>query len=253
MHIKQLFLLSALGTLTLSGCQPSSGTLKTETKEIVSEDINTADIVSTTPIVLPGAPGQAARTLSAEEAIDIADNSYSPDDVIFMQNMIPHHAQAVELADLVDTRSNLKELVDLAGRIGVTQADEIKFMEDWLKERGEPLLPESADPSSAHDGHNGFHDMEGMASPKDMARLATLKGVEFDKLWLSLMITHHEGALTMVENLTDQPGSAYDPVLFEFTNDIVSDQTDEIERMSAVLGSLSADDRAGLTAGYKNA
>jgi len=86
-----------------------------------------------------------------------------------------------------------------------------------------------------------------------MAKLATLEGTEFDQLWLSLMITHHEGALTMVEDLTDQPGSAYDPVLFEFTNDIISDQTDEIERMSAVLGSLSADDRAGLSPGYKDA
>jgi len=232
MRIKQLLLLTAVGTLALSGCQPSSDIVKEEIKEKSSEVVTAAEIVSTTPIVLPGAPGQSARTLSAEEAINIADNSYSPDDVLFMQNMIPHHAQAVELADLVDTRSNLKELVDVAGRIGVTQADEIKFMEDWLKERGEPL---------------------GMASPEDMAKLATLEGTEFDQLWLTLMITHHEGALTMVEDLTDQPGSAYDPVLFEFTNDIINDQTDEIERMSAVLGSLSADDRAGLSAGYKNA
>ena len=213
MRIKQLLLLSTVGALALSACQPSTDTGQSETSEAASEVVITPEIVSTTPIVLPGAPGQAARTLSAEEAIDIADNSYSPDDVIFMQNMIPHHAQAVELADLVDTRSNLKELVDVAGRIGVTQADEIKFMEDWLKDRGEPLLPEGADPSSAHDGHNGFHDMEGMASPEDMASLATLDGTDFDKLWLSLMITHHEGALTMVEDLTDQPGSAYDPCL----------------------------------------
>ena len=253
MRIKQLLLLTAVGTLALSGCQPSSDIVKEEIKEKSSEVVTAAEIVSTTPIVLPGAPGQSARTLSAEEAINIADNSYSPDDVLFMQNMIPHHAQAVELADLVETRSNLKELVDVAGRIGVTQADEIKFMEDWLKERGEPLLPTGENASSAHDGHNGFHHMEGMASPEDMAKLATLEGTEFDQLWLTLMITHHEGALTMVEDLTDQPGSAYDPVLFEFTNDIINDQTDEIERMSAVLGSLSADDRAGLSAGYKNA
>ncbi len=253
MRVKHLLLLSAVGTVALAGCQPNSDSGLTEAKEVVSEVASTPEIISTTPIVLPGAPGQSARTLSAEEAIDIADNSYSPDDVIFMQNMIPHHAQAVELADLVDTRSNLKELVDLAGRIGVTQADEIKFMEDWLKERGEPLLPGGESPGSAHEGYNGFHHMEGMASPEDMAKLATLEGVEFDKLWLTLMITHHEGALTMVEDLTDQPGSAYDPVLFEFTNDIVSDQTDEIERMSAVLGSLSKDDRAGLSAGFKNA
>jgi len=250
MRIRHLFLTSALGALAISGCQPNSEAVKPDTKETASDVVATTDIVSTTPIVLPGAPGQSARTLSAKEAIDIADNSYSPDDVSFMQNMIPHHAQAVEMAALVEGRTNYKELVDIAGRIDASQADEIKFMEDWLRDRGETVPSSENNYGSSHDGH---HQMDGMATPKQMKQLANSEGTEFDKLFLSLMITHHEGALTMVEDLTDQPGSAYDPVLFDFTSDIVTDQTDEIERMSAMLGSLSPDERASLSAGYKNA
>ena len=250
MRINHLFLASVLSTMIVSGCKPYSETAKVEIKETVSKSAAAVDNIAATPIVLPGAPGQPARTLSAEEAIDIADNSYSPDDVLFMQNMIPHHAQAVEMAALVETRTNRKELVDVAGRIDATQADEIKFMEDWLQERGETVPPKADGYGSSHKGH---HEMEGMATPEQMEKLASLEGIEFDKLFLTLMITHHEGALTMVEDLTDQPGSAYDPVLFEFTNDIINDQTDEIERMSAVLGSLSSDARANLSPGYKNA
>lgn len=200
------------------------------------------------PIVQPGAPGGAVRTLSAQEAIEIADTSYSPDDVLFMQNMIPHHAQAVEMAALAAGRTNLKEIVDVAGRIDASQADEIKFMKDWLNDRGERLKA-----MAGHGAHSGHHLMEGMATPEQIAELKNTKSTAFDRLFLTLMIEHHDGALKMVKHLTDQPGSAYDPVLFEFINDIKTDQTDEIERMNAVLVSLSSDPRAGLSAGYKNA
>jgi len=108
MRVKHLLLLSAVGTVALAGCQPNSDSGLTEAKEVVSEVASTPEIISTTPIVLPGAPGQSARTLSAEEAIDIADNSYSPDDVIFMQNMIPHHAQAARPMKLNLWRIGLK-------------------------------------------------------------------------------------------------------------------------------------------------
>jgi hypothetical protein len=125
-------------------------------------------------------------------------------------------------------------------------------MQDWLSERDEPLK------AHAQDGHHGehhgsHHQMEGMASPAQMEQLANSEGTKFDELFLTLMITHHEGALTMVETLTAQPGSAYDPILFDFTNDIVNDQTAEIEQMSAILGSFSSDPRANLTAGFKTA
>ena len=92
-----------------------------------------------------------------------------------------------------------------------------------------------------------------MATPEQMDALASSEGAAFDRLFLQLMITHHEGAVTMVEELLEQPGSAYDPTLFEFTNDITNDQTAEIERMNALLVGLSDDPRAGLKAGFMDA
>jgi len=200
------------------------------------------------PIVHPGPPGEASRTLSADEAIAIANTSYSPDDVTFMQDMIPHHNQATQMAELVAERTNLPELVDVAGRINVSQLDEIQFMQQWLRSRGE-RMPNP----TAHDAMHTDQRMAGMATPRQMEELAASNGTDFDRMFLQLMITHHEGAVTMVEELLEQPGSAYDPVLFEFTTDITNDQTAEIERMNALLVSLSADARAGLTPGFEDA
>ncbi len=200
------------------------------------------------PIVQPGAPGEPSRQLSADEAISIAGTSYSPDDVRFMQDMIPHHHQALEMAALVADRTNRPELVDVAGRINASQQDEIEFMQQWLSERGENV----PDPAAHHAMHTE-HRMAGMASPQQMADLADASGTAFDRLFLQLMITHHEGAVTMVDELREQPGSAFDPVLFEFTNDIVNDQSVEIERMNALLVGLSDDPRAGLSAGFDDA
>ncbi len=200
------------------------------------------------PIVQPGAPGEAARDLSAEEAIDIANTSYSPDDVKFMHDMIPHHNQAVQMAELVADRTNTPALNDVAGRINASQIDEIDFMQGWLRDRGE-AVPEP----TAHSAMHTSHDMAGMASPQEMAELATLEGTDFDRLFLTLMIDHHEGAVKMVEELLEQPGSAYDPVLFQFANDVTNDQTSEIERMNAMLVNLSTDARAGLAPGFMDA
>ena len=210
--------------------------------------LSTVLMAQDVPIIQPGAPGDSVRELSAEEAIKIADTSYSPDDVKFMQDMIPHHNQAVQMAALVADRTNWPELLDVAGRIDASQVDEIEFMQQWLGERGEPV----PDPT-AHGAMHTSHEMAGMASPKDMGRLAQLEGTAFDRLFLELMITHHEGAVTMVEELLEQPGSAYDPVLFEFANDVTNEQSAEIERMSGRLVSLSADARAGLSPGFEDA
>ena len=200
------------------------------------------------PIVQPGAPGEPPRELSADEAVQIADTSYSPDDALFMQDMIPHHHQAMEMAALVAERTNRPEIIDVAGRIDASQGDEIAFMQQWLAERGE-RVPEP----TAHDAMHTSHTMAGMATPQQMAELAASTGTDFDRLFLKLMITHHEGAVTMVEELLEQPGSAYDPILFEFVSDINNDQTAEIERMNALLVSLSDDPRAGLKAGLDDA
>ena len=200
------------------------------------------------PIIKPGAPGDPARELSAKEAIKIADTSYSPADAQFMQDMIPHHHQALEMAALVADRTNRPELIDVAGRINVSQGDEIEFMQQWLRERGEQV----PDPA-AHEAMHTDHTMAGMATPEQMAELAQSEGTAFDGLFLTLMITHHEGAVTMVEALLEQPGSAYDPVLFEFTTNVTNDQTAEIERMNTLLVGLSTDPRAGLAAGLDDA
>ena len=200
------------------------------------------------PIVQPGAPGETARELTAEEATDIAVTSHSPDDVRFMQDMIPHHDQAVQMADLVADRTNRPEVVDAAGRITLSQQDEIEFMEQWLTDRSEQV-PDPADHAAMHTSHR----MAGMATPEQMADLAATEGTDFDRMFLQLMITHHEGAIAMVEELLEQPGSAYDPVLFEFANDVENDQTAEIERMHALLITLSDDPRAGLAAGFEDA
>ncbi|MFK8051993.1 MAG: DUF305 domain-containing protein [Woeseiaceae bacterium] len=199
------------------------------------------------PIIQPGAPGKTAARLSAEDAIRIADTSYSPADAEFMRQMIPHHRQALTLARLVTDRTNTPDVVDIAGRIDKTQADEIEFMQQWLQERDEPI--------ASHHGSMNHEAMMamGMASPADLAKLRTLSGTEFDRLFLQLMITHHDGAVTMVEDLLELPGAAYDPVLFEFTSDITNDQTSEINRMNGLLLGLSSDPRAGLKAGFEDA
>ena len=200
------------------------------------------------PIVQPGAPGKAVKELSPEEAIAIANTSHSAADSQFMQDMIPHHHQAIQMAALVADRTNRQELIDVAGRINASQDDEIKFMQDWLRERGEPV-PEP----TAHHAMHTTHTMAGMATPEQMAELAAAEGAAFDRLFLTLMIAHHEGAVRMVEELLELPGSAYDAVLFEFTSDITNDQTAEIERMHALLIGLSDDPRANLSAGIDDA
>ena len=208
------------------------------------------------PILQPGLPGEGARLLTAEEAVKITDTSYSPDDVAFMQGMIPHHKQALEMAVLVAQRTNRPELGDIAGRIKASQSDEIEFMQSWLTDRGEAAgsMAMSAQHSShGTDGTMHSTTMKGMASPEQMAQLAASESTAFDRLFLQLMIAHHEGAVEMVEHLLDQPGSAYDPVLYEFVGDVKNDQLVEIERMHALLVTLSDDPRANLTAGLYDA
>ena len=200
------------------------------------------------PIVQPGAPGEPTRSLDAAEATEIAKTAYSPADVQFMQDMIPHHHQAIEMSVLVAERTNNPDVIDAAGRIQSSQGDEIEFMQQWLAERGE----DAPDPTAHHHMHTS-HTMAGMASPEQMAELAASSGTDFDRLFLELMIRHHDGAVKMVEELMEQPGAAYDPVLFEFTSDITNDQAAEIERMNGLLTALSDDPRAGLAAGVEDA
>ena len=206
------------------------------------------DSMSAVPILQPGAPGEATRELDAETAVNIANSSYTVADVDFMQDMIIHHHQALVMSRLAAQSTNNQAILDLAGRIDVSQKDEISFMQDWLQKREEQV----PDPTSEHSEHT-HHTMIGMATPEQMTQLAESKSTDFDRLFLTLMIDHHDGAIKMVEELREQPGSTYDPILNEFVSDITNDQAVEIERMNALLIGLSNDPRAGLASGLYDA
>ena len=206
------------------------------------------DSMSTVPIVQPGAPGEATRELDAETAVNIANSSYTVADVDFMRDMIIHHHQALLMSRLAAQSTNNQAILDLAGRIDVSQEDEISLMQGWLQKREEQV----PDPTSEHSEHT-HHTMIGMATPEQMTQLAESKSTDFDRLFLTLMIDHHDGAIKMVEELREQPGSTYDPILNEFVSDITNDQAVEIERMNALLIGLSSDPRAGLASGLYDA
>ena len=210
-----------------------------------------AAIAQQAPIVLPGAPGAQPKVIGEAQAIALADTQYSPADVSFMQGMIMHHQQAVQMAELAPKRTNNDAILKTADRIRAGQADEMKFMREWLARHGEKESAAMA--MEGHAGHNATHLMQGMATPAQMAQLAASNGTAFDKLFLQLMVAHHKGAVDMVDTLLESPGSAYDPVMFEFTNDVVNDQNAEIGRMNAVLAGLSSDPRASLAAGFQDA
>lgn len=196
-------------------------------------------------IVQPGPPGEPSREISAEEASDLAV-LYTEADVKFMQGMIAHHAQALEMTALVEERSQSPDIYELAERIELSQADEIQMMQDWLAERGEEV-PQT-------DGHSGHGElMSGMLTPEEMAELEAARRVDFDRLFLERMISHHRGALVMVEDLLENRGAAQESSVFGFTADITADQGAEIDRMAAMLSGLSADPRVGLAPGFQDA
>ena len=182
-------------------------------------------------IVQPGAPGESSKVVAAATAADLSRVQHTAADVKFMQGMIGHHAQAIEMADLLQGRSTSADMKLLAKRIEVSQADEIKMMQDWLQQRGQAL----PDP---HAHHTGGALMPGMLTAEEMGRLAASKGVEFDRLFLQFMIKHHAGALQMVNELFASPGAGQEADIFAFASDVDADQRMEIDRMGAMLAML---------------
>ena len=207
----------------------------------------TAESQTPPPIVQPGAPGEPSRRISAEEASDLAGIQFGDADVKFMQGMISHHAQALEMTELLATRSERDVMHQLAKRIEISQEDEIKMMQEWLRARGQ----EVTDVDAHH--ADGAELMPGMLTAEEMSQLDGARGVAFDRLFLELMVKHHRGALTMVEDLLSQRGAAQDSLLFAFTSDITADQSMEIDRMDSMLAGLSIDPRAHLKAGFRDA
>jgi len=183
-------------------------------------------------IVQPGAPGEASRIITAGAASDLSKIRFTPADVTFMQGMIGHHAQAVEMVALMPTRNVSGDMRMMGQRIDASQTDEIKMMQRWLEVRGQRL----PDPHAMH--MHGAMLMPGMLTEEEMARLAEAKGTEFDRLFLEGMIRHHAGALTMVKDLFDTPGAGQDSDIFAFASDVDADQRIEMNRMGFMLTEL---------------
>ncbi|CAN5827460.1 hypothetical protein BH23GEM6_BH23GEM6_21980 [soil metagenome] len=161
-------------------------------------------------------------------------------DVRFMQGMIAHHAQAVEMTALVEGRSARRDVQLLARRISMSQAEEMELMENWLRAHGQDV-PDGSDPQAHHGAHRGQHAhgelMPGMLSEAELAQLARLTGPEFDRLFLQYMIRHHEGALVMVADLF-AAGGGQETEMFQFASHVDGDQRIEIARMHRLLSAM---------------
>ncbi|MCC7415714.1 MAG: DUF305 domain-containing protein [Acidobacteria bacterium] len=183
--------------------------------------------------VRPGAPGESARPTTPAAATDLSQFRVTDADVRFMQGMIGHHAQAVDMVALVPSRTTDPQMLALARRIDVSQADEIAMMQHWLRAHGQEAP--GADAMHVH----GAVLMPGMLTPEEMTQLAAATGSEFVRLFLRGMIKHHGGALTMVEALFATPGAGQDSDIYAFASDVDADQRMEIIRMSRMLEELS--------------
>jgi len=191
------------------------------------------DSKSAPVIVQPGAPGQTTRVLPSTTKAKLPPDSRK--DVEFMQGMIHHHGQAVDMTALIESRTENKEVGRLGARISQSQSDEINFMKRWLEVRREITTMEMSDDMNMS-GHHHEMLMPGMLSKKQMEALKNAKGVSFDKLFLQGMVQHHKGALVMVEELFKTAGAGQDAELFNFATDVDSGQRAEIRIMQTLLG-----------------
>jgi uncharacterized protein (DUF305 family) len=170
--------------------------------------------------------------VSADKAVDLSRVQHTAADARFMQGMIGHHTQALEMTALLPSRTSSATMRTLALRIEVSQADEIRMMRQWLKARGLAVPDEHAHRMP------GVTLMPGMLSRDEMDRLASSKDAGFDRLFLELMIKHHEGALIMVKELFSTPGAGQESEIFAFASEVDADQRMEIDRMRAMLKEL---------------
>jgi len=217
-------------------------------------------------VVQPGAPGKPSKTLPPSTKGMLPPLSQA--DVEFMQGMIMHHAQAVEMTALIASHTDNQELRSLGARINRSQSDEIKFMKRWLAARGEPTTMTSSSmatsetnssetlsaapsrgvgPTPGMDMANMSHApmglMPGMLSPEQIATLRKASGAGFDRLFLTGMIQHHNGALIMVKDLFDTAGAGQDAELFNFATDVDTGQRAEIRIMQGMLGKEAPKER----------
>jgi uncharacterized protein (DUF305 family) len=207
--------------LVLGGCT-------SEDPELVPTPTST----STAPVVQLGAPGEPNRRLTPEEIASIraSRTEASESDIAFARDMIPHHEQALLMARLVETNGAGRDVRLLAERMKVSQTDEVALLRDWLAALG-PLPPDD------HGRHGGDQHalMPGMLTKEQLAALTAARGEAFDRLFLTSMIRHHEGATAMVADLFSRPDGGEEAWLAQFARDIDADQRVEIARMQSML------------------
>jgi len=184
------------------------------------------------PIVEPGPPGSPSKVLPPSTSPVVPRASQA--DIDFMQGMIMHHQQAVEMTALIPSHTENKDVRAIGARISRSQSDEIIFMKRWLVARGEPVsMAMPGMPDMDKNGNSML--MPGMLTPQQMEALRQAKGAEFDRLFLTGMIQHHGGALVMVKELFASPGAGQDADLFDFVTDVDSGQRAEIRIMQNML------------------
>jgi uncharacterized protein (DUF305 family) len=183
-------------------------------------------------IVQPGAPGQASTVVPNVPAFH--DNNYIDADVKFMQGMIHHHNQALQMAAMIETHTKTPELIAMGTKIRLSQSGEIQAMREWLTARKQEV-PMIMPDGSAMTGHGDMAPMPGMLTPEQMKALDKARAATFDELFLTGMIQHHKGALKMVEDLR-VAGGGKEPNIGDFLNQVDNDQRAEIVRMYGLLG-----------------
>ena len=183
-------------------------------------------------VIQPGAPGKPSKAVPADSApVKLAEPTKA--DVDFMQGMIMHHGQAVEMTKLVAAKSHNPEILELGKKIDISQTDEMGFMKRWLQDRGKPISEMEDMPGM--DMSSMMPAMPGMLTKAQMDALRKAEGPQFDHLFLTGMMQHHNGALIMVKELFATPGAAQDAWLFDFTSDVDNTQQAEIDIMRHML------------------
>jgi uncharacterized protein (DUF305 family) len=189
-----------------------------------------------TVIVQPGPPGQPSKTLAPDTPAVLPPISHA--DVEFMQGMIMHHSQAVEMTALIPSHSENPQVRALGARISSSQSDEIRMMRRWLVARGQATSMQMPGMPGMDMSGNSMSLMPGMLTPEQMEALKKARGKEFDRLFLSGMIQHHGGALIMVNDLFNNAGSGQDAEIFDFATDVDNSQKAEIKIMQKMLEEL---------------
>lgn len=228
MTVAKSLLAGVLGAIVWTGCgraapPASGGAAAAQAAAPVAE-----------AVVQPGAPGQDSKVLPAGEAPKFHDADYTAADVAFMQGMIHHHMQALQMVALIPSRTSNHELQLLGDKIQISQSDEIKAMTVWLTARGQAVPKHTPQGMMLNGKPMGM--MSGMLTPAQMNALAAAHGAVFDRLFLTGMIQHHTGALQMVADLRAQPGSGLEPNMADFATSVDTDQRMEIDRMNGLLG-----------------